>query len=85
MPQPIQMGSTLTEHQMAIPTEKNIILAHRQEEGEEQIEEDIESYNLEYARTKENLRKIAKEITVSRKIKENQEKGKGKRKLILSE
>ena len=35
--------------------------------------------------TKENLKKIAKEITTSRKRKENQEKGKGKRKLILSE
>ena len=35
--------------------------------------------------TKENLRKITKEITASRKKKANQEKGKGKRKLILSE
>ena len=34
---------------------------------------------------KENLRKIAKEITASRKRKAIQEKGKGKRKLILSE
>ena len=34
--------------------------------------------------TKENLRKIAKEITTSRKRKEIQEKGKGKSKLILS-
>ena len=34
--------------------------------------------------TKENLRKIAKEIAVSRK-KSSREKGKGKRKLILSE
>ena len=33
----------------------------------------------------ENLRKIAKEIVASRKNKANQEKGKGKCKLILSE
>ena len=28
VPQPIQMGSTPTKHQVAIPIEKNIILAH---------------------------------------------------------
>ena len=35
--------------------------------------------------TKENLKKIAKEITTSRKRKENQEKGKGKCNIILYE
>ena len=85
MPQPIQMGSTPTEHQVAISIEKNIIPAHRQEEGEEQIEEDIELDNPEYAMTKENLKKITKEIAASRKMKEIQEKGKGKRRLLLSE
>ena len=35
--------------------------------------------------TKENLRKIAKEIAASRKKKGTQGKGKGKRKLILLE
>ena len=34
--------------------------------------------------TRENLKKIAKEISTSRKKKGTQEKGKGKRKLILS-
>ena len=66
---------------MAIPTETNIIMAHRQEEGEEQIEEDIELDNPEYAMTKENLKKITKEIAASRKKKANQEKGRGSVKL----
>ena len=35
--------------------------------------------------TKENFKKIAKEISTSRKNKGTQEKGKGKHKLILSE
>ena len=35
--------------------------------------------------TKENLKKIAKEISTSRKKKGTQEKGKGKHKLILPE
>ena len=35
--------------------------------------------------TKENLRKIAKEVVASRKRKAIEEKGKGNRKLILSE
>ena len=60
------MGSTPTKHQVAIPAEKSIILAHRQEEGEEQIEEYIESNNPEYAMTKENLSKIAKEVVALR-------------------
>ena len=85
VPQPIQMGSTPTEHQVAIPAEKSIILAHRQEEGEEQIEEYIESNNPEYAMTKENLSKIEKEITDSRKRNAVQEKGKGKHNIILTE
>ena len=75
----------LTEHQVARPTGKSIILDHRQEEGEEQIEEDIKSDNPEYDMTKENLRKITKEIAASRKRKAIQEKWKGKRKLIIYE
>ena len=35
VPQPIQTGSTPTEHQVARPAEKGIIPAHQQEEGEE--------------------------------------------------
>ena len=35
--------------------------------------------------TKENLKKIAKEISISRKKKGTREKGKGKCKIILSE
>ena len=35
--------------------------------------------------TKENLRKIAKEVVASRKRKEMQKKGKGKHQIILSE
>ena len=67
VPQPIQKGSTSTKHQVAIPTEGNSILTHRQEEGEDQIEVDIELDNPEYAMTKENLKKIV----ASRKKKEN--------------
>ena len=63
--------------------EKNISLVHQQEGGEG-LEEDIESDNPEYAITKDKIRKLAREIAATRK-KETQEKGKGKRKLILSE
>ena len=63
--------------------EKNIILVH-QHEGGEGLEEDIESENLEYAITKDKIRKLAKEIAAVRK-KATQEKGKGKHKIILSE
>ena len=52
VPQPIQTESTPTEHQVARLEEKSIIMFHRQEEGEEQIEEDIKSDNPEYAMTK---------------------------------
>ena len=45
---------------------------------------DIESNNLEYDITKEKIKKLAKEIAAARK-KTTETKGKGKRKLILSE
>ena len=67
-----------------MPTEQSTISTHQHEGGEE-IEEDIESDNPEYAMTKENLNKITKEIAASRKRKTNQGKGKGKCQLILSE
>ena len=53
-------------------------MTHQQEGGEEQIEEDSQSENLEYVMIKENLRKIAKEIETSRKKKGTQGKSKGK-------
>ena len=68
---------------MAKRAEKNISLVHQQDGGEG-LEEDIESDNPEYAITKDKIRKLAREITAARK-KATQEKGKGKRKLILSE
>ena len=80
IPQPLQIESASTKHQVAIPTKQSIILTHQQEGGEE-IEEDIKSDNPKYVMTKENLKKIA----AARKKKTNQEKRKGKRKLILSE
>ena len=48
---------------------------------------EIENENPEYAVTKENIRKLLKEIAASRKRKrtQEQEKGKGKRKLIITE
>ena len=48
---------------------------------------EIDTKNLEYAVTKENIRKLSKEITTSRKRKrtQEQEQGKGKRKLIIAE
>ena len=67
-----------------MPTEQSTIMTHQQEGGEE-IEEDIESDNLEYAMTKENLKEIEKEIVASRKKKTNQGKVKGKHQLIMSE
>ena len=83
---PLQIENAPTEQQAVTPTEQNIIVpTHQQEGGEEQIEEDIESDNPEYAMTKENLRKIANEIATSRKKKAIQEKGKGKRILLLSD
>ena len=48
------------------------------------MEEDIQSNNPYYAMTKENLNKIAKEISTSRKKKGTWAKGKGKGKLILA-
>ena len=61
------------------------IPTHQRDGGEENIEEYIESNNIEYAMTRENLKKIEKEIAASRKNKVNQEKWKGKHKLILLE
>ena len=49
------------------------------------MEEYIESDDPQYAMTKENLRKITKEVAASRKRKALQEKWKGKRNLILLE
>ena len=49
------------------------------------MEEDSQSDNPQYDMTKENLRKIAKEVATSRKKKGTQGKGKGKHKIILSE
>ena len=77
-PQPLQIESAPTEHQVVMPTKQSTILTHHQEGGEE-IEEDIESDNPEYAMTKENLNKIGKEVVASRKRKTIQGKGKGKR------
>ena len=85
VPQPIQTRSAPTEHQVAKPTEKSIIPTHQWEEGEEKIEEYIEPDNPEYAMTKQNLRKTTKEISASRKKKEIQEKGKRKRRILLSD
>ena len=47
----------------------------------------METENLEYAITKENICKLSKEIAASRKRKriQEQEKGKGKRKIIITE
>ena len=69
---------------MVVPTEQSTSLHHQHEVGGE-IEEDIEADNPKYSMTKENLKKITKEIAVSRKMKTNQGKGKGKCQLILSE
>ena len=52
IPQPLQIESASTENHVAVPTEQSIIPTHQQEGGEDQIEEDIESDNLEYAMTK---------------------------------
>ena len=77
VPQPLQIESAPTEHQVAVPIERSIILTHQQEGGEEKIEYYSESDNPEYAMTKENLKKIAKEIAALRKKKANQEKREG--------
>ena len=65
-PQPLQIKSAPTEHLVVMPIEQSTIPTHQQEGGEE-IEEDIELDNLEYAMTKENLKEIEKEIAASRK------------------
>ena len=58
---PIQIENSPTEQQSVTPIEQNITVpTQQQEEGREQIEEDIPSNNPNYAMTKENLRKIAK-------------------------
>ena len=48
---------------------------------------EIDTENPEYAVTKENIRKLSKEIEASRKRKrtQEQEQGKGKHKLIITE
>ena len=58
-PQPLQIESAPTEQQVAMPIEKITNLTHQHEGGWE-IEKDIKADNLEYAMTKENLKKIAK-------------------------
>ena len=52
-------------------------MTHPYEGGVENIEEYIELDNLEYAMTRENLRKIAKEIAASRKKNQIRKKGRG--------
>ena len=49
--QPLQTESVPTEHQVVVPIEQSIIPTHQQEGGEE-IEEDIESDNPEHVMTK---------------------------------
>ena len=66
LPPPTQSGSTLMEHQVAKPAEKNISPIHQQEGGEG-LEEYIEFDNPKYGITKEKIRKLAKEIVAARK------------------
>ena len=79
-----QRGSTPTEQQVTKLGEKSISPTNQQGR-EEELEEDIESDDPEYTMTKENLRKIAKEVATSKKRKALQEQGKGKCKIIHSE
>ena len=80
IPSTAQREGIQTEQQVAIPTEKSVIPAQQQEEGDELG--DIEYDNPEYEITKEKIKKLAKEIAATRK-KSTETKGKGKRKLIL--
>ena len=50
-PQPLQIESAPTKHQVVVPTEQSTIPTHKQEGGEE-IEEDIKLDNPEYSMTK---------------------------------
>ena len=77
-----QSEGTQTEQQVANPAKKSVSPAQQQEEGEELG--DIESDNPEYDITKEKVKNLVKEIAAARK-KATETKGKGKRKLILSE
>ena len=51
---PLQTENVLTKQQVVTPREQSIIvLTQQQEKGEEQIEEEIQPDNPEYAMTKE--------------------------------
>ena len=83
---PLQVENVPTKQYVVTPTIQHIIIPNQQQEkGKESIEEGIQTDSPKYAMTKENLNKIAKEISTSIKKKGNQEKGKGKCKIILSE
>ena len=69
-PQPLQIESAPIEHQVVVPIEKSTIPTHQQEGGEE-IEEDVELDNPKYVMAKENLKKIEKEIVAARKKQTN--------------
>ena len=60
---------------------KEILVSNEDQGGE------IDTENPEYAVTKENIRKLSKEIAASRKRKrtQEQEQGKGKHKIIIIE
>ena len=83
IPPTAQRGSTQTKQRVTNPAEKSVNLAQQQEGGEE-LEGYVESNNHQYAITKDKVKKLAKEIAAARK-KATEAKGKGKRKLILSE
>ena len=82
IPPMTQREITQTEQQVTNLAEKSVSPAQQQEEGDELG--DIESDNPEYEITKEKIKKLAKEISAVRK-KATETKGKGKRKLILSD
>ena len=82
IPPTSQRGITQTEQQVTNPAEKSVSPAQQQEEGEELG--DIESENPKYSLTKDKVKKLAAKIAAARK-KVTETKGKGKRKLILSQ
>ena len=66
IPPTTQSGSTPTKQEVTKPAEKSISPVHQQEGGEE-LEEDINLDNPEYAITKDTIKKLAKEIAAVRK------------------
>ena len=78
-PSTTQREETHVEQQVTNPAEENLIPT-QDPRGE------IETKNLEYAATKENITKLLKEIESSRKRKrtQQQQQGKGKHKLIIA-